>query len=899
MNYPTTATINKTVCSSYTWHGTTYTTSGTYTFDSLNAKGCDSLTTLNLTVNYPTTASINKTVCSSYIWHGTTYTTSGTYTFDSLNAKGCDSLTTLNLTVNYPTISTTSINPACGVKSVDLNTGITSSITNLTVQFYLDAALTSQISNTVTGAGTFYAKVTNANGCSSSSNIVVNAFQVNPAVLTQSISPVCGQTTIDLSTAIISSTSGSTLTYYNDAALTIVETNPVKAAGTYYVKVSNTNGCSGSASIVVNKFKLNPTLSTKNIDPDCSTTFVDLNKGIISTTGGLTLGFYSDAAFTTAISNTVTTAGTYYVKATNADGCSSTSSIAISAFKGAITLTTQTLTPACGITTQDLSTAITSSTSGLTYTYYDDAALTIVETNPVKAAGTYYVKATNASGCSVSTSIVVKQFNKIPTIVTTGISTSCGVTTYDLSKGIISSTTGLTITYYSDNAAINQISNPVNVGGTYYAKVTTAAGCSALGSIVLDALKPNPVVTTTTITPDCGVTKIDLLSGVTSSINGLTLTYYQNAALTVVEANPVAAAGTYYVKATTVNGCTASQSILVKSFRAIPTITTKDISPACGATSVNLSTGITSPTTGLTINYYSDAALTSAVTNNITSSGLYYISVTTSLGCSSSTSVKVKDFTALPIVQPIVANSFVCTGSAILLTDNTPNGTWSSGNTAIGSIDNSGILSGLSAGNVLVTYTVTNVCGSTPVSTLVSVSGAKPNSEVITPTNPTCLYPQSGAINVSVNGYEGPYQFTLNSNGSYSVPWNITSLTQGTYRIDIYNNNNCPVDSAFINLAVGTDANCDTLFVPTAFMPLNPYRDNILKPFGGLVVKSINFRVFNRYGNLMYETHDVFGGWNGRKNGTLQETGAYVWYLQYTTSDNFVRELKGTSVLIK
>ena len=105
---PSNATLNKTVCSSYTWHGTTYTTSGTYTFDSLNSKGCDSLTTLNLTVNNPTTATINKKACVSYFWHGITYTTSGTYTFDSLNAKGCDSLTTLNLTINQPTTASIS-----------------------------------------------------------------------------------------------------------------------------------------------------------------------------------------------------------------------------------------------------------------------------------------------------------------------------------------------------------------------------------------------------------------------------------------------------------------------------------------------------------------------------------------------------------------------------------------------------------------------------------------------------------------------------------------------------------------------------------------------------------------------------------------------------------------------
>ena len=103
---PTTVTLNQSACGSYNWHGTTYTTSGTYTFDSLNAAGCDSLTTLNLTIKQPTEATLNQSACGSYNWHGTTYTTSGTYTFDSLNAAGCDSLTTLNLTIKQPTEAT-------------------------------------------------------------------------------------------------------------------------------------------------------------------------------------------------------------------------------------------------------------------------------------------------------------------------------------------------------------------------------------------------------------------------------------------------------------------------------------------------------------------------------------------------------------------------------------------------------------------------------------------------------------------------------------------------------------------------------------------------------------------------------------------------------------------------
>ena len=103
---------NATACESYLWNGVTYTSSGTYTFTTTNAVGCDSVATLVLTINQPTASTQNTTICTTalpYSWNGSTYTASGNYTKTFVNAKGCDSIATLSLTVNY-----------CGA-TVDLN----------------------------------------------------------------------------------------------------------------------------------------------------------------------------------------------------------------------------------------------------------------------------------------------------------------------------------------------------------------------------------------------------------------------------------------------------------------------------------------------------------------------------------------------------------------------------------------------------------------------------------------------------------------------------------------------------------------------------------------------------------------------------------------------------------
>ena len=78
-------------------NGTTYTTSGVYTFTTTNAAGCDSTATLNLTINNATTSSTDVAACEK---NDSTYTASGVYTFSATNQHGCDSTATLNLTIN-------------------------------------------------------------------------------------------------------------------------------------------------------------------------------------------------------------------------------------------------------------------------------------------------------------------------------------------------------------------------------------------------------------------------------------------------------------------------------------------------------------------------------------------------------------------------------------------------------------------------------------------------------------------------------------------------------------------------------------------------------------------------------------------------------------------------------
>ncbi len=191
--YNTDLKITETACESYTWHGTTYTESGTYVYNYTNEQGCASIETLNLTINKGTQTTLTETACESYTWHGTTYTESGTYVYNYTNEQGCASSETLNLTINKGT-QTTLTETACesytwhGTTYTESGTyvynytneqGCASSETlNLTINKGTQTTLTETAcesytwhGTTYTESGTYVYNYTNEQGCASSETL--------------------------------------------------------------------------------------------------------------------------------------------------------------------------------------------------------------------------------------------------------------------------------------------------------------------------------------------------------------------------------------------------------------------------------------------------------------------------------------------------------------------------------------------------------------------------------------------------------------------------------------------------------------------------------------------------------------------------------------------------------
>jgi gliding motility-associated-like protein len=94
------------------------------------------------------------------------------------------------------------------------------------------------------------------------------------------------------------------------------------------------------------------------------------------------------------------------------------------------------------------------------------------------------------------------------------------------------------------------------------------------------------------------------------------------------------------------------------------------------------------------------------------------------------------------------------------------------------------------------------------------------------------------------------------------------------------------------------------LEMPNAFTPNGDGVNDEIRPRGGNIVE-MEYRVYNRWGELLFKTTDPEESWNGtNQNGQPQPAGTYVYYVNATLIENDSQELetkslKGNITLIK
>lgn len=200
-------------------------------------------------------------------------------------------------------------------------------------------------------------------------------------------------------------------------------------------------------------------------------------------------------------------------------------------------------------------------------------------------------------------------------------------------------------------------------------------------------------------------------------------------------------------------------------------------------------------------------------------------------------------------------------------------------------------------------------------------------SETLTATQPgtysviirkdNCENPASNTATISIEGIQGitypevfarpgaPLQLEARNIGT-AYEWTpptglsnpasrtptVTTDVEREYVIKITTENGCVIrDTAIVKLS-------SAVFVATGFTPNSNGKNDLLRPVGAL--KSIqSFKVFNRWGQLMYQTTQVNAGWDGKFNGKPQPSDAYTWFLIATGTDGKAIKISGKTFLIR
>ena len=122
-----------------------------------------------------------------------------------------------------------------------------------------------------------------------------------------------------------------------------------------------------------------------------------------------------------------------------------------------------------------------------------------------------------------------------------------------------------------------------------------------------------------------------------------------------------------------------------------------------------------------------------------------------------------------------------------------------------------------------------------------------------------------------------------------------TPATTTIYTVVIRNSSGCTVTDT---VTVDVDFNCD-IWVPNIFSPSDANNHNTILYARSECLVTIDFTVFDRWGNKVFESLDINKGWDGNFGGKPLNSGVFVYYVTGKNSDGKTLEKKGNVTLVR
>lgn len=843
----------------------------------------------------------------------------GTYNL-TVTSAGCSSTASTTVVVNpLPTIAPSNTGPYCAGTTIQLNAGGTGTTYSWTgPNGFTSAIQNPTLTATTTAAGTYNLTVSSA-GCSSSgsTSVVVNSA---PVIAPSNTGPYCAGTTIQLNAG----GTGTTYAWTGPNGFSSATQNPTLAAtsaasGTYNLTVT-TAGCSSTLSTAVT---VNP-IPLVNGGPD--QTLCQGSQATLTATGATT--YVWTGGVTNGVAFTPPAGSTSYTVTGTSLGCSATDQVNI-------TVNPTPPVNAGADQTVCAGTQVTLTGTGATTYAWNNGVTQGVPFTPGVGTTVYTVTGTSAS--CVSTDQVSVTVNPIPTVnagldqtVCAGSSvtlTGSGATSYTWSNGIAqgvafipvtgsttytvtgtslgcSSTdqvvvnvnplplvnagidqsvcTGTSVTLNASGAASYSWNNGVVQGVAFipavgiqnYTVTGTSLGCSSTDQVVVTVhALPN-----VSAGPDlfiCSGQNATLLASGASSYNW-TPGGFNGASYTV---SPVSNTN-YTVTGTDLNGCTNSDAAMVS-------INPTPIVDAGNAVSICQGGNIALNATGQGNFTWTNGILDG---QNFTpqQSAWYYVTANLN-GCTNMDSVYVTvepvappTFTALPAVGCVPLQvQFENT------TANASNCQWTIN--GVGT-QNCGVFNQTFTNpgyyNVQLTTTLANGCVSSINMPNMIYAAPIPVADFnYSPGQLDLNNTSVQFLNQSQNANSYVWDFGNGSsstayNPTYTYPWEV-----GSYDVELI----ATSSYGCVDTVVRTITVNDVLiyYVPNTFTPDGDLYNQEFKPIftSGFDPYDYSLLIFNRWGEILFESHNAEVGWDGTYGGSKDVAdGTYTYTIEFKTS---------------
>ncbi|MFZ9848298.1 MAG: gliding motility-associated C-terminal domain-containing protein, partial [Flavobacteriales bacterium] len=612
------------------------------------------------------------------------------------------------------------------------------------------------------------------------------------------------------------------------------QSTPRTSAGLYTVSVVDANGCKDTASATLT-FNTKPTITLSD-----TTICAGDKAGVFSVAAQFASYAWSGNGTGNSPSTVRANAGVYNVSVIDANGCKDTASATLTInTKPNVILSNDTICEGDAAVTFD---------AGAGYSSYlwSGSGTGNAQTISTALAGTYTVEVVNANGCKDTASAVLK-VNQKPNVNFASLPPVC----IDLPLLALKGGTPLGGIYEIQYGSAWQRDSVVEIkkkaAGSYAIRYTyrDANSCvnTASTSLVINNL------------PTLNIADQEICEGESATFDaGTTFQKYLWSTGWNQKSISTSKAGTYGVLVTDANGCITGDTMNL-TVNALPMVDLGADQKVCDGEVVVLSS--VAPAASY---LWSDGSSNAQL--NVNKSGKYSLTVTDSKGCKNSDQVEV-NVVPLPVVD-LGDDQEICEGDSatLLVSDTDATYVWSTGEKS------SAILVGSSQSIILSQYYDTQCMVR---DTAIVVVVPYPVSALGNDTTVCFGETLGGALTLEASNFADNILWSDGSTNS-----NIAVSAKGTYSVTMTNGKNCTT-----NDEIKVNEFCKTsIFMPNAFTPNNDGTNDVFY-VEGMYVEDFHLLIFNRWGEVVFESFDINNGWDGTVLGDKAQIDVYVVKLFY------------------